>query len=401
MEFGQFWRENRWTRDAVLPTVLLLAALVTGIGSGSSGLLSLLLIVPLYWRRHQPELVFGVTLLMALGQLALREGILLADLAIPIVVHASAAYARDRRWGWAALMAGLTGSVVGPLVWFADRGRYVLSLSTDLLVLMAIAALVVVGAYLLGRREVSHAVESRAATAERDRLLAQDRDQRAEMAAATERTRIARELHDIVAHSLSVVVVQADGGIAAAQAKPEIAPQVLDTIATTARAALADMRRLVGVLRSGAGAESDHPDYAPAPTPADLPDLVEQVRSAGRDVELLITGTERELSAGIGLTVYRLVQESLTNIIKHAGPTARAEVSVNYAPEEIHVSVIDDGRGAAAFSDGLGNGLTGMRERVTLQGGTVAAHPRAGGGFLVMATIPTGPGPLRGPDPRR
>lgn len=401
MEFGQFWRENRWARDAVLPGVIIVLSLFSGGGIGGVPLLSIMLAAPLFWRRSEPEIVFGISLVLALIQLTTYREPLIGDLAIPIVVHATAAYARDRRWGWAALTTGLAGSVVGPLVWFAGRGGYLSWLSTDLLVLVAIAGLVVVGAYLLGRREVTHDVESRAATVERERLLAQDRDQRTEMAAATERTRIARELHDIVAHSLSVVVVQADGGIAAAKARPEIAPQVLDTIATTARAALADMRRLVGVLRSGAGAESDHPDYAPAPSPADLPGLVEQVRSAGREVELLITGTERELPAGIGLTVYRLVQESLTNVIKHAGPAARAEVSLNYAPAEIHVSVIDDGRGAAAFSDGLGNGLTGMRERVTLQSGTVAAHPRAGGGFLVMATIPTGAVPGHGPGPGR
>lgn len=400
MDFGQFWRENRWTRDAVLPTLIILLSLIGGSGFAGSSLLSVVLALPLYWRRYEPETVFGVTVVLALTQVAIYPEPLIGDLAILLVVHSTTAYSRDRAWGWAALLTGLGGAVLAPPLWLGGSGRG-FQLYPDLLMFMTVGAVAVAIAFLIGRRDVSHAVESRAATVERERLLAQDRDQRTEMAAATERTRIARELHDIVAHSLSVVVVQADGGIAAAKARPEIAPQVLDTIATTARAALADMRRLVGVLRSGAGAESDHPDYAPAPSPADLPGLVEQVRSAGREVELLITGTERELPAGIGLTVYRLVQESLTNVIKHAGPAARAEVSLNYAPAEIHVSVIDDGRGAAAFSDGLGNGLTGMRERVTLQSGTVAAHPRAGGGFLVMATIPTGAVPAHGPGPGR
>jgi signal transduction histidine kinase len=286
MGFGEFWRQNRWARDAVLPTLLILLTLFT---SGYRfDLLSLFMVLPLYWRRRDPEVVFGVTVVLALVQLALNTSPMIGDLAIPLVVHATTAYAKDRGWGWAALGTGLVGAVLGPWRWYGIGGysRY-----PDLLLLMAVAVITVVICFLIGRREVTHQNESEAANAERERLLAIDRDQRAEMTAAAERTRIARELHDIVAHSLSVVVVQADGGIAAAKSRPEVAAQVLDTIAETA---LADMRRLVGVLRSGAAAEDDHPDFAPAPTAADVPELVEQVRRAGQRVELVIAGDERD-----------------------------------------------------------------------------------------------------------
>ncbi|MGI8418537.1 MAG: sensor histidine kinase [Nakamurella sp.] len=398
MDFGQFWRTNQRVRDAVLPSALILTGLVP-VGGGPDWL-TVLLVAPLYWRRTDPEVVFAATLVLACVQLGLYSNPVIGDLAIPVVVYSVAAFAKDRRWGWAALVAGLVGSVIGPAIWFSD-GLYQfasLSIHSRVLVPIAVAALAVGLAFLLGRREVAHVGETVASAAERERLLAVDRDQRAEMAAAAERTRIARELHDIVAHSLSVVVVQADGGIAAAKSKPEVASQVLGTIAETARAALADMRRLVGVLRAGADAETDHPDYAPAPTAADVPDLVAQVVGAGQPVELVIAGDVRELPAGVGLTVYRIVQESLTNVIKHAGPAAKVEVTMHYGQDDIQVTVLDDGRGAAAFGDGMGNGLTGMRERVALQGGTVAAHPRAGGGFLVTASIPA-PGEDAGGQP--
>ncbi|WP_051267476.1 sensor histidine kinase [Nakamurella lactea] len=402
MESGQFWRENRWARDALVPTALIMLSLVSGRYGGFT-ILSIALVVPLYWRRSEPEIVFGITVLLALLQLVVNRDPVVGDLAIPLVVHSTAAYARDRAWGWAALGAGLLGSVLGPVFWFGGRGYYGMDGYSQIAVIIAVAMATVVISFLIGRREVSHDRETKVASAERDRLLAVERDQRAEMAAAAERTRIARELHDIVAHSLSVVVVQADGGYAAAKAKPEVAQQVLGTIAETARAALADMRRLVGVLRAGAGPESDHPDYAPAPTAADVPELVDQLRRAGLPAELMVVGTERELPPGVGLTVYRVVQESLTNVIKHAGPGAKAEVALVYGDNEIQLTVLDDGRGAAAFGDGLGNGLTGMRERVGLLGGTVAAHPRPGGGFLVTASLPTAePGhrPGKGPDRR-
>lgn len=393
--FREFWAQNVWARDAAIPVVLLMLSLAT-YGQGGSTLFAFLLIVPLFWRRSFPETVTLVVGALALVQVTLENTYQVGDLAIPLAVHAATAYARDRRWGWIALVMGLLGSGLSSYVFFGFgdlRGA-----ATN----GAITATAVAVAFLVGRQQAGHARDSAATLAERDRLLEEQQRRRSEMAAAQERTRIARELHDIVAHSLSVVVVQAEGGRAAAKSKPELAPEVLATIAGTARAALGDMRRLVGVLRTGGEPESSHPDFAPAPTLGDVTELVEQISAAGQQVTLQITGDEREVPPAAGLAAYRLVQESLTNVIKHAGPTASTEVNVHYAPSEVHVSVLDDGRGAAATGDGQGNGLIGMRERVTLQGGTVAAHARSGGGFIVTATIPTTqPGTVPTSDPAR
>lgn len=324
---------------------------------------------------------------MCLAQLLLVPSPLVGDLAVPIVVHAVSAYS-TLYWRIAVLISGVLGSGLAAVAWLGHQGLQFTVIA------FAAGAVAVVAAFLLGQRHRDRRErqdEQTAAQAERTRLITIERDQRAEMSAASERARIARELHDIVAHSLSVIVVQADGGIAASRTKPEVAPQVLATIATTSRDALGEMRRLVGVLRAGGPADSDHPDYAPAPGAADVGDLVEQVRRAGVSVELLIGGAERPLGPGVGLTLFRVVQESLTNVIKHAGPAARAEVSIHYGAGEVMVTVLDDGRGAAAAGDDQGNGLLGMRERVELQGGTLAAQPRAGGGFLVTASIPAPP----------
>lgn len=384
MTFGEHWHARPWLRDAVIPAVLLALIAFTA-SSGYPDLLSICLVLPLFWRRTAPEAVFGIVVALGLLQVVTMSTPIIGDLAVPLVIQANAAYARNATWRWSTLVAGLGASVLGPISWYThgpiERAQAV--------PVMGVCAVSVGVAFAIGITTRSHAAVSSAAEAERQRLVSEQQRRGAEIAAATERTRIARELHDIVAHSLSVVVVQAEGGRAAARAKPELAQEVLGTIAGTARAALNDMRRLVGVLRTGGEPESSHPDYAPAPTVADIPALVEQIRTAGQDVVLQISGEERTVPPAVGLAAYRLVQESLTNVIKHGGPQARTEVCVHYAPHELQMSVIDDGRGAAAGGDGQGNGLIGMRERVTLQGGTVQAHPRGGGGFLVSAAIPT------------
>jgi signal transduction histidine kinase len=340
--------------------------------------------------------MFVATLVICLIQVAAGRPAMFADLAVLVVVHAVSAYSTPV-WRYAALLTGIVGAGLGAVVWSGIR--YDLQVTA---VVFALGASAVAAAFLIGARQrdrVDREQEQSVSRAERERLLGIERDQRAEMAAATERARIARELHDIVAHSLSVIVVQADGGLAASRTKPEVAPQVLATIAETSRDALAEMRRMVAVLRAGGAPESDHPDYAPAPTVADLPDLVDQLRRAGLPVDLVIAGAERPVGAAVGLTLYRVVQESLTNVLKHAGPQAHAEVSVFYGPADVTITVLDDGRGAAATApvEGTGNGLLGMRERVELLGGTVAAHPRPGGGYLVSASVPAAPaGPETG-----
>jgi signal transduction histidine kinase len=201
-----------------------------------------------------------------------------------------------------------------------------------------------------------------------------------------ERARIAREMHDVVAHSLSVIVSQAQGGAYVAGSQPERAARALETIAETGREALADMRGLLGVLRADPDAAAPAPED-PQPGLADLPELVARVRAAGLPVELTETGTPRRLGAATGLAAYRLVQESLTNTLKHGGPAARAEVRLQWTDEELAVTVTDDGDGPASTGAG-GQGLVGMRERAAVVGGRAEAGPRPGGGFAVTARFP-------------
>ncbi|PWD50266.1 hypothetical protein C8046_05915 [Serinibacter arcticus] len=227
--------------------------------------------------------------------------------------------------------------------------------------------------------------QRRAAQRERVLRMATERTQQSVIAVAAERARIAREMHDVVAHSLSIVVAQADGGRYIAAQNPEAAAQVLETISTTGRSALRDMRRILGVLREG-----DANPTAPQPDAGGVDALVEQVRASGVSIELVRSGEPQDLPAGMGLAVYRICQEAMTNVMKHAGPVQRVRVRVDLAfhPGWLVVQVDDDGRGAATSSDGAGHGLVGMRERLALFGGTLQAGPRPGGGYRVNAAFP-------------
>jgi signal transduction histidine kinase len=201
-----------------------------------------------------------------------------------------------------------------------------------------------------------------------------------------ERSRIARELHDVIAHAVSVMVVQAGAARRVAVARPEQARDAMTSIESTGRQALGEMRRLVGVLR-----DNDEPTTLdPQPRLLDVPALVEQAREAGLQVRLEVEGEPRPLPAGVDLSAYRIVQEALTNVRKHAGP-ASVEVAVRYGPHALHIEVCDDGRGAPveAVSNGhRGQGLIGMRERVALYGGRLDVGPRPQGGFRVLADLP-------------
>jgi len=236
------------------------------------------------------------------------------------------------------------------------------------------------GAWVAGRlvrqRQVyADAVEQRAAALERER----EASERA--VAAEERARIARELHDLLSHSVSVMVVQAAAERSALGSDRAAPAEALEAIERTGRQALAEMRRLFTLLRSGAPS-----DLAPQPTLAELDALVDQVREAGLPVDLRIEGEPDGVSPGVALCAYRIVQEALTNVIKHAGP-ARASVLVRYSSDSLELEVTDDGRGTPNGS-GLGHGLTGMRERVALYGGDLDAATRNGGGFAVRARLP-------------
>jgi signal transduction histidine kinase len=210
--------------------------------------------------------------------------------------------------------------------------------------------------------------------------------QEAARAVAEERLRIAQELHDVVAHSMSVIAVQAGVGAHVLDTQPEEARRSLDAISQTSRATLAEMRRLLGVLRGEDGERA----HAPAPGLDDLDALTNEVRVTGVDVTLEMDGDRRCVPPGVDLSAYRVVQEALTNVIKHAGQGVSAHVSIGCRPDEISIEVLDDGRGAAAAPSPGGHGLVGMRERVAVWGGELVAGPRPGGGYRVKARIPFG-----------
>jgi signal transduction histidine kinase len=240
-----------------------------------------------------------------------------------------------------------------------------------------------IGRSLRLRRAYLDELEARARRLER----AREADSRA--ARAEERSRIARELHDVVAHHVSVMTVQAGAARRILHRDPEAVQDALSTIEQMGRTALGEMRRLVGVLRTEA--EPARSELSPQPGVHDVNGLVDQLRETGLQVQLWIEGESRSLSPGVDLAAFRLVQEALTNTLKHAGPQARAWVRIQYADRQLEIEVEDDGRGLVAGlgrAGGNGHGLVGMRERVALYGGDLRIGPRSGGGFEVRARFP-------------
>ncbi len=235
------------------------------------------------------------------------------------------------------------------------------------------------GAYLRTRRLYVAELRERALHAERER------EEQARAAVADERARMARELHDAIAHGVSVMVVQAEAAEEVLDVDPVSTRTALQKVQRSGREALFELRRLVGILR-------DHEtgtELAPQPSLAHLDTLVAQLREAGVNVDLRVEGEPVSLPRGIDLSAYRIVQEALTNVLKHAGP-ARAAVRVRYRPDALLLEVSDDGRGAAAPANGNGHGLIGMRERAALYGGVLDATARPEGGFRVRASLPIG-----------
>jgi len=247
----------------------------------------------------------------------------------------------------------------------------------DFVVASIIFAIVWTIAFGVGRKSVeADEAKERANRAERER------EERARVAVAEERARIARELHDVVGHSVSVMTVQASGVRRLLRPDQEREREALLVVERTGREALAEMRRMVGVLRR----PEEAPALAPQPSLDHLSRLVEQAREAGLPVELRIEGEATQLPAGVDLTAYRLVQEGLTNVVKHAQAT-RAEVLVNYGDGYLEVTVNDNGQGVGN-GDGGGHGLVGMRERVSVYGGELDAGPQTGGGYRLRAKLP-------------
>ncbi|HMO10068.1 MAG TPA: histidine kinase [Actinotalea sp.] len=371
--------------------VLAVAVLVLVLGAGRDLFWSSAALAPLAVRRRFPVAstvgVYAVVLAHLLTGLDGSYSLQFADL---LVVPALASVTlHGPRWAYrTALVSALAGFGLFAVVsWLGGEAVGAAMANGFAATLLALT----VFAFALVRRSRREQLD---ALTERARRLEAERDQQAVLATTAERSRIAREMHDIVAHSLSVVISQADGGRYAASADPEAAVRSLATIAETGRAALADMRKLLGVLR--ADEIDDGIELRPQPATGEIAELVDQVRESGLGVSFVRMGEPRTLPPGTGLAVYRICQESLTNVLKHAGPQAKATVLLQWNPSSLVLEVMDDGRGAAAADDGAGQGLTGMRERAAMLGGTLTVGPRAGGGFRVRAELPI-PGPASSP----
>ncbi|WP_235006126.1 sensor histidine kinase [Nocardiopsis sp. JB363] len=354
------------------------------------------LLLPLVLRRTLPMTVFTVIAVVAAMQMVSPVGLIVADLALLVALYTVAARGDPVR-AVAALVMVEAGFLVALL-----RSEYVGWDDWDTFALYTCLILLfwVVGLYVKARRRHFAGLE------ERTRWLERERDARARVAVAEERERIAREMHDVVAHNLSVMVVQAEGATYAIDQDPARAKNALGTIAATGRSALAEVREILGVLREG----GDEEEYAPRPGLEQVEQVVERVREAGLPVEFTVDGPRRGLSAGVELAAYRVVQEALTNTLRHAGPeVGRVLVRVRYGEDALELSVRDDGRGGGSVAevepevepeagseagsgavdgDGGGHGLIGMRERVSVYGGSVRAGPRADGGFEVVASLP-------------
>ncbi|MDJ0461678.1 sensor histidine kinase [Streptomyces sp. H27-C3] len=349
-----------------------------------------LLCVVVALRRRAPEKMLVLTIALGIVQLALDVEVNPADWAMLVIVYTIAASDGPRWVSRLALFSGLSAATLAQLRWPADKdGTIVPAIFFAVVLTLPFALAWVLGDSMRTRRAYFAELEERAARLEKER------EAQSKVAVAAERARIARELHDVVAHNVSVMVVQADGAAYVMDASPAQAKQALETISTTGRQALAEMRRLLGVLRTGEKQESG--EYVPQPDVEQIEDLVEQVRSAGLTVDFKVEGTPRPLPSGVELTAYRIVQEALTNARKHGGPDVGASVRLVYFDDGLGLLVEDDGRGAAhelyedGGADGRGHGLIGMRERVGMVGGTLDAGPRSGGGFRISALLPLKP----------
>lgn len=348
---------------------------------GIGGILGVGMLAPLVWRRSHPEQVFffvsGVAVLQWLSGTSLQGG----NVGLLVALYAISVYG-EVKYSRIALAIGGLG------VLMATARYYTSSDWRQQITMMVAFGALVFGVWAFGERRRTRGLYV-AQLEERAAQLERDRDREAKLAVSAERTRIAREIHDVVAHGLSIMIVQADGGLYAADASPEQAKKALATIGDTGRASLTEMRKMLGLLKQDTQPGLDPDQPRPQPGISSLPELIENVREAGLSVDYQVTGTPRDLPALLGLTAYRIVQEGLTNTLKHAGPGARTSVHLDFGREMLTVVVSDDGRGGGvAPSTDPGHGLVGMRQRASISGGTVNAGPKAGGGYEVIAKLP-------------
>ncbi|MFC8519721.1 sensor histidine kinase [Streptomyces sp. NPDC057257] len=334
------------------------------------------LVLPLLWRRRRPMAAFVAVAVVFVLQWSLGAA-LRADVALFIALYSLALHGQLRRLPWAcAVMAA-------GMVLVAVRVSGVVSVWDALFFLLstAIAALAV-GLMVRTRRAQLAGLRERAAR------LETERDQRIRLATATERARVAREMHDIVGHNLSVIITLADAGAYATDTAPERGKEALQLIGDTGRTALGELRRVLGVLREASDGTRQAPELSPQPGLADIETLCDGVRTAGLDIVYRTVGEVDALDRGMQLTVYRIVQEALTNTLKHAGAGTSVNLSVLVEDERLVVRIRDNGTaGHPGPWNEEGHGLVGMRERAALYGGTVSAGPAADGGWAVEAAL--------------
>lgn len=393
--FRQRLRSNLFDTTIVLGTALFALIDVFAIRPWV-GLVGFVAAGSLLWRRHRPVTVFAVAVALSAPQpliwLVTGDWIPASSATVVVVfvaMYSVVKYAERLREGWLAGGVVLLGGAVEP---FASFRRVQEQVPLAVMAVTVGVAVWLSGLAMRNRRLFIESLKERAVTAERER------DHLARIAVAEERARIARELHDVVAHSLSVIIVQADGAQYTMEQDPERARQALRTVSSTGREALDEMRRLVAVLRGGEGSRREVVER-PTAALAELGALTDRARAAGLVASFQVAGEPPRLSPGVELAVYRIAQEAVTNAIKHAGPGSALDLAVSFAPATVEVVVRDDGGGQRGEDHGGderrlagaggGNGLVGMRERVALYGGAFSAGPLGGGGWLVRATIPT------------
>jgi signal transduction histidine kinase len=331
--------------------------------------------LPLAWRRSLPLIVAPLMVAFVAWQ-QLLDGDLLENAVTPIITIPLAVYSMgvllDRRRS--AISFAFTAAVLlAVAATGADR-------SADMIVFFLLIA---GGPYLVGRI-VNARIQLARELGDKATRLERDQEEKQKLAVAEERARIAREMHDVVAHNVSVMVVQASAARRMIDHDPNRAREALSSVEQTGREALAEMRRMLDVLR----VEDERAALAPQPSIDELEALIELAREAGLQVELEVEGERRRVSSGVDLSAFRIVQEALSNTIKHAG-AANARVRLRFGDDEMEVDVVDDGHGVRPRDEnGNGHGLVGMRERVAMLGGRLEAGYRANGGFEVRATLP-------------
>jgi signal transduction histidine kinase len=339
----------------------------------TAAILTALATLPVAFRRLAPVPVLLVYYFFWTVQIVLGYNPVINTYGMLLAIYTVAA---TQVWWWTAVTIS-----IGAVIW-VEAGLARPAASRAALILQGVAVPLAIWKIADTARQLDR---SNRLLVEANDQLHQDQEERARRAVTDERVRVARELHDVVAHHMAVVSVQAGLARYVLRSDPDTAETAIDTVLDTGTEALDEMRRMLVLLRIGTDAEPA--DYDPAPGLPGLPELLDRVRAAGVAVELTVTGEERPLPPGVQLCVYRMIQESLTNVIKHA-PAASATVALHYGPEELTATVRDDGRGTAAPTPGAGQGLVGMRERAALYRGTLAAGPRTDGGFEVRLALP-------------